>query len=74
MSINPEGLTYNNAIVPGIFPSRPPDVLVPVGSRPGTGSLCSARLATTYVYVPNPPTSWFWNIRVGDKIQINNSR
>ena len=23
--------------------------------------------------VPNPPTSWFWNIRVGDKIQINNS-
>ena len=23
--------------------------------------------------VPNPPTSWFWNIRVGDKIQVNNS-
>jgi hypothetical protein len=23
--------------------------------------------------LPNPPTSWFWNIRVGDKIQINNS-
>ncbi|MGP0068122.1 MAG: prepilin-type N-terminal cleavage/methylation domain-containing protein [Isosphaeraceae bacterium] len=22
---------------------------------------------------PNPPTSWFWNIRVGDKIQINNA-
>ncbi len=22
--------------------------------------------------VLNPPTSWFWNIRVGDKIQINN--
>src|SRR5271166_124358 len=21
----------------------------------------------------NPPTSWYWNIRVGDKIQINNS-
>ena len=21
----------------------------------------------------NPPTSWFWNIRVGDKIQINNA-
>jgi prepilin-type N-terminal cleavage/methylation domain-containing protein len=21
---------------------------------------------------PNPPTSWFWNIRVGDKIQIGN--
>jgi len=22
---------------------------------------------------PNPPTSWFWNIRVGDRIQIGNS-
>jgi prepilin-type N-terminal cleavage/methylation domain-containing protein len=23
--------------------------------------------------LPNSPTSWFWNIRVGDKIQINNA-
>ena len=23
--------------------------------------------------MPNPPTNWFWNIRVGDKIQINNA-
>ncbi len=23
--------------------------------------------------LPNTPTSWFWNIRVGDKIQINNA-
>ena len=23
--------------------------------------------------IPNPPTSWFWNVRVGDKIQLNNS-
>ena len=23
--------------------------------------------------LPNPPTSWFWNIRVGDKLQINNA-
>ncbi len=22
---------------------------------------------------PNPPTSWFWNIRIGDRIQINNA-
>jgi prepilin-type N-terminal cleavage/methylation domain-containing protein len=22
---------------------------------------------------PNPPTSWFWNIRVGDRIQLNNA-
>lgn len=23
--------------------------------------------------LPNPPTSWFWNIRVGDQIQVGNS-
>jgi hypothetical protein len=23
--------------------------------------------------LPNPPTSWFWNIRVGDKIQFNDA-
>jgi prepilin-type N-terminal cleavage/methylation domain-containing protein len=23
------------------------------------------------VLIPNPPTSWFWNIRVGDEIQVN---
>ncbi len=22
---------------------------------------------------PNPPTSWYWNIRIGDQIQINNA-
>ena len=22
---------------------------------------------------PNPPTSWFWNVRVGDKLQLNNA-
>ena len=26
---------------------------------------------TTMPGIPNSPTSWFWNIRVGDKIQIN---
>ena len=29
--------------------------------------------ATAYVWLSNSPTSWFWNIRVGDKIQINNA-
>lgn len=24
-------------------------------------------------YELNPPTSWYWNVRVGDRIQINNS-
>jgi hypothetical protein len=23
--------------------------------------------------LPNSPTSWFWNIRLGDKIQINHA-
>src|SRR5262249_44823676 len=23
--------------------------------------------------LPNPPTSWYWNIRIGDQIQINNA-
>lgn len=23
--------------------------------------------------LPTPPTSWYWNIRVGDKIQVNNA-
>ena len=25
------------------------------------------------VPIPNPPTNWFWNIRIGDRIQLNNS-
>ncbi len=28
-------------------------------------------VATNSPYLPNAPTSWFWNIRIGDKIQIN---
>ena len=30
-------------------------------------------LGITAAAILNPPTSWFWNIRVGDKIQINNA-
>jgi prepilin-type N-terminal cleavage/methylation domain-containing protein len=26
-----------------------------------------------YPAIPNAPTSWFWNIRLGDKVQINNA-
>ena len=28
---------------------------------------------SVYPAIPNPPTSWFWNIRLGDKVQINNA-
>ncbi|HKM56451.1 MAG TPA: prepilin-type N-terminal cleavage/methylation domain-containing protein [Isosphaeraceae bacterium] len=27
----------------------------------------------TSTYLPNEPTSWFWNIRIGDKIRIGNA-
>lgn len=27
----------------------------------------------SYPAIPNSPTSWFWNIRLGDKLQINNA-
>ncbi|MGP0065455.1 MAG: Tfp pilus assembly protein FimT/FimU [Isosphaeraceae bacterium] len=25
------------------------------------------------LFIPNPPTSWYWNIRIGDEIQVNQS-
>ncbi len=28
---------------------------------------------TPYVFLPNSPTSWSWNIRVGDRVQMNES-
>jgi len=28
---------------------------------------------TSTLTLPNSPTSWFWNIRIGDKMQINNA-
>ncbi len=27
--------------------------------------------ANPNVLIPNPPTSWYWNIRIGDELQIN---
>lgn len=41
-----------------------------------TTALMAYELATTTtggVTVPNSPTSWFWNIRIGDKLQFNNA-
>jgi prepilin-type N-terminal cleavage/methylation domain-containing protein len=51
-----------------VFVGGPPNVLV-LEQSPGTWQLSG----TAFTYVPNPPTSWFWNIRVGDKVQINNA-
>jgi prepilin-type N-terminal cleavage/methylation domain-containing protein len=32
----------------------------------------SEQVANPTTLLVNPPTSWYWNIRIGDKIQINN--
>jgi prepilin-type N-terminal cleavage/methylation domain-containing protein len=51
-----------NLTIPGAVTTRYPNALLllenPVNPRNGA---------------PNPPTSWFWNIRVGDRIQFNNA-
>jgi prepilin-type N-terminal cleavage/methylation domain-containing protein len=47
---------------------------VPSTHDPNVRLLCLAQVCydpTTGLL--NPPTSWYWNIRIGDKIQINNS-
>lgn len=38
-----------------------------------TGALMLFEAVTAPNGLPNPPTSWYWNIRVGDKIQLNNA-
>jgi hypothetical protein len=35
--------------------------------------LCENPISTTTPGAPNAPTSWYWNIRVGDKVQLNNA-
>jgi prepilin-type N-terminal cleavage/methylation domain-containing protein len=52
----------------GVFVGGPQNVLV-LEESPGNWQL----VGTAWTYIPNPPTSWFWNIRVGDKVQINNA-
>jgi prepilin-type N-terminal cleavage/methylation domain-containing protein len=42
------------------------------GSTPG-GPLMAYESVAGSDGLPNNPTSWFWNIRVGDQIQINNA-
>jgi prepilin-type N-terminal cleavage/methylation domain-containing protein len=38
-----------------------------------TSALMLIEEVATSTGAPNPPTSWFWNVRVGDKVQINNA-
>lgn len=39
----------------------------------GQGLMVVEELVDPRTGAPNPPTSWFWNIRVGDRIQLNGS-
>ena len=53
-------------------------IYYPSGKNPVTGSTVSVLMVEECPVDPksglaNEPTSWSWNIRVGDKIRINNS-
>ena len=54
----------------GVFQGGPTNVLVLEESQ---GNWVLNAAGTSYSYVLNSPTSWFWNVRVGDKVQINNA-
>ncbi len=43
------------------------------GSNASTGNVLMVKEVVAANNTPNEPTSWFWNIRVGDKLQINGS-
>jgi prepilin-type N-terminal cleavage/methylation domain-containing protein len=70
-------------ILPWQGPGLPAAVAALPYPGPGTPTIPNPTYANTtalMVYenaftqnLPNPPTSWFWNIRVGDKIQLNNA-
>jgi prepilin-type N-terminal cleavage/methylation domain-containing protein len=38
-----------------------------------TKNVLMVKEAVTRGGIPNAPTSWFWNVRIGDKLQINGS-
>jgi prepilin-type N-terminal cleavage/methylation domain-containing protein len=58
-----------------------PSPAVPAPLVGGTTVLVLAEAVVNQVFgpngqpqiIPNPPTSWYWNIRLGDKVQVNNA-
>ncbi len=54
-------------------PATYPDSIRTVNGYPGVPCLVLEEAVLDANGLPNPPTSWFWNIRVGDKIQVNNA-
>jgi prepilin-type N-terminal cleavage/methylation domain-containing protein len=53
----------------GYYPSG--GFSAPAGSTATTGNVLMVKEIVTASNVLNEPTSWFWNIRVGDKLQLN---
>ncbi len=47
----------------------------PIGVPGGDVLVLEETAYNPFVYpaIPNSPTSWFWNIRIGEKLQINNA-
>lgn len=62
-------VTYSGAtlVTPGFITAQYPHALLLIESPAQPNPIAGN------APVPNPPTSWFWNIRVGDKIQLNSS-
>jgi len=59
---------------PGFAPAYP----YPSATNSVTGQTISTLMieecpVDTTTFIPNEPTSWFWNIRIGDRIRIGNS-
>ncbi len=61
--VNPTGTTIN-------YPIPYPFATTPV---PGQVLMLLENFINPKTGAPNPPTSWSWNIRVGDRIQLNNA-
>ncbi len=62
------------------YPAHPSGRILLVTADPRSGEselpvLCESPVDTSPASLgaPNPPTNWFWNIRVGDKVQVNNA-
>src|SRR5208337_3410731 len=58
---------------PGFAPAYPyPSALNLVSGQTISTLMVEECPVDTTTFIPNEPTSWFWNIRVGDKIRIFN--
>ena len=59
---------------PGFAPAYPyPSALNLVTGQTISTLMVEECPVDTTTFIPNEPTSWFWNIRIGDKIRIGNS-